>query len=78
MKGGWPRLWFPDGGILDLEFTEDEAGTEARWRGVAKVEWLSSPKGRLDRWLPQTLLRQVRNQNARSPSKHRRRRNVTG
>ena len=63
----WARLHFPDG-TLDIEReVTDEAAFEARWRGVAKVEWLASPHGRLDHLLPQTLPRIVRNANARSP-----------
>jgi hypothetical protein len=50
----YPRLRFGDGGTLDLEPVEDfEAeAVEAEWRAVhVKVEWLRSPKGRLDRAL---------------------------
>ena len=68
--GGYPRLWFGDGYHFDAsEFVPDEgvAAYEARWRKVhVRVEWMTSPHGRLDRSLPQTLLRQVRNQNVRS------------
>ena len=67
----YPRLHFGDGGTLDLAFTEDEAALEARWKGLAGVEWLLSPKGRLDRALPQTLPRLVHNANARSFGKRR-------
>jgi hypothetical protein len=75
----WPRIWFGDGGSLDLPKVERDqmAAFEEAWKGYAKVEWLATPKGRLDRLLPQTLPMQVHNANARSPSKHARRRNVT-
>lgn len=75
----YPRIHFGDGGTLDLPYVkaEDEAAFEESWRGYARVEWLATPKGRLDRLLPQSLVRQVHNQNARTPPKHGRRRNVT-
>src|SRR5699024_9423149 len=66
--GGYPRLWFPDGGHLDLLVRidpDDSEAYEAWWRPV-RVEWFLSPKGRLDRALPQTLPRLVHNANIRS------------
>jgi hypothetical protein len=50
----WPRLRFGDGGTLDLEPVSewDRELVEAEWRAVhVKIEWLRSPKGRLDRAL---------------------------
>jgi hypothetical protein len=50
----WPRLHFPDGGTLDLAPVSewDREIVEQRWRAVnVRVEWLRSPKGRLDRAL---------------------------
>ena len=50
----WPRLHFGDGGTLDLEPVSewDREAVEAEWRAVhVRVEWLRSPKGRLDRAL---------------------------
>jgi hypothetical protein len=75
----WPRLWFGDGGSLDLPKVEREqmAAFEASWKGYARVEWLATPKGRLDRIIPQNLILQVHNANARTPPKHARGRNVT-
>lgn len=75
--GGYPRLWFGDGGSLDLRewISPDESELyEKRWRehGV-RVEWFLSPKGRLDRVLPQTLPRLVHNANIRSWAEHKRR-----
>jgi hypothetical protein len=68
--GGYPRLWFGDGGHLDLpQLIGDEnvAAYEAEWRAHhVRVEWLVSPHGRLDRVLPQTLERIVHNANVRS------------
>lgn len=66
--GGYPRLWFPDGGHLDLPTwvkPEHSEAFEERWRPI-RVEWFLSPKGRLDRLLPQTLPRLVHNANVRS------------
>lgn len=51
----YARLHFGDGGTLDL--TEpvsewDREDFEKEWRAVSvKVEWLRSPRGRLDRAL---------------------------
>ncbi len=50
----WPRLHFNDGGTLDLEPVSewDRELVEAEWRERhVRVEWLRSPKGRLDRAL---------------------------
>lgn len=77
----YPRIHRASGDVFDLPFVEPDAeeAYELEWRKVyARVEWLASPKGRLDRWLPQTLPRQVHNANARSHSKHPNTRNVTG
>jgi len=68
--GGYPRLWFRDGGRVDLDrvVPDDQvAAYEAEWRKVGvRVEWLVSPHGRLDRVLPQTIQRLVHNANVRS------------
>ena len=68
--GGYPRFWRRDGTHWDgTELVPDEAVPEfeARWREAhVRIEWLLSPKGRLDRALPQTLERLARNQNVRS------------
>lgn len=68
--GGYPRLWFPDGGRLDLYekvAPDDSEEYEAGWRRAGvRVEWLLTPKGRLDRLLPQTLPRLAHNANIRS------------
>lgn len=72
--GGYPRLWRRNGDhwdglrlVPDAEVEEYEAG----WRAVhVRVEWLRSPHGRLDAVLPQTLLRDVHNQNVRSWAEH--------
>lgn len=68
--GGYPRLWFGDGFHFDAsELVPDDqvAEYEKRWRRVhVRVEWLTSPHGRLDRVLPQNIQRQVRNANTRS------------
>lgn len=68
--GGYPRLWFSDGGHLDLPRVvpdSEVAEYTAGWRAVGvRVEWLRSPHGRIDAVLPQTLLRQVHNANVRS------------
>lgn len=67
--GGYARVWFADGGHLDLSYVAPESSEEHEraWREVgARVEWLLSPKGRLDRTLPQTLPRIVHNANARA------------
>jgi hypothetical protein len=72
--GGFPRLWFGDGGHLDLPQPigdEDVTAFEERWRAVhVRVEWLRSPRGRLDQVLPQTLERIAHNQNVRSRREH--------
>jgi hypothetical protein len=64
--GGYPRLWFADGGHLDLDRVVTDADVpefEARWRAAGcRVEWLRSPHGRLDGVLPQTIERIVRNE----------------
>ena len=72
--GGYPRLWWTDGTHQDVlrrvspDASEDY---EAKWNAVGvKVEWLLSPRGRLDRVLPQTLPRLVHNANARSGREH--------
>jgi len=80
-KGGYPRLWFPDGWSADMEQAvpdERVAEYEAGYRkyGV-RVEWLTSPHGRLDNVLPKTLERLTHNQNVRSWVRARDRRNVT-
>lgn len=68
--GGYPRLWWRSGIHLDLSqpvADADVAAFEQRWREhYVRVEWMRSVKGRLDRVLPQTLLREVHNQNVRS------------
>ena len=77
----YPRIHFGGGGTLDLGYVppEAEAAFEQEWRAVhCRVEWLATPKGRLDPMLPQTLPRIVHNANARSHSQPRERRNVTG
>lgn len=72
--GGYPRLWFRDGGHLDLDrFVRDQgvADFEERWRSVGvRVEWMVSRHGRLDRVLPQTIERLRHNQNVRSWAEH--------
>ena len=76
----YPRIHRGNGDTFDLPFVEPEreASFEKEWREAhCRVEWLLSPKGRLDRWLPQTLPRQVANSNARSYRSTRNRRNVT-
>ena len=50
----WPRLHFRNGLKVDLEQVSewDRELIEAEWRAVhVRVEWLRSPKGRLDRAL---------------------------
>jgi hypothetical protein len=50
----WPRLHFSDGGKLDLDPVSewDREIVEKEWRAVhVRVEWMRSPKGRLDRAL---------------------------
>jgi hypothetical protein len=50
----WPRLHFGDGGTLDLNPIQEyeREAVEAEWRAVhVRVEWLHSPKGRLDKAL---------------------------
>lgn len=63
--GGYPRLWFGDGGHLDLSRPIPDAEVEdfeKGWREQhVRVEWLRSPHGRLDAVLPQTVERLVRN-----------------
>lgn len=72
--GGYPRLWWRGGGHLDLPIVVPDAeveGFERGWRTVyARVEWLRSPRGRIDQALPQTLERTVHNANVRSWRKH--------
>ena len=72
--GGYPRLWFPDGGrhdMLQRVSPDDSEEYERRWREAGvRVEWLLSPRGRLDRVLPQTIPRLVHNANIRSHRKH--------
>ena len=72
--GGYPRLWWRSGGHLDLPFVVPDpevADFERKWREVyVRVEWLRSPRGRIDQVLPQTLLREVHNQNVRSWREH--------
>lgn len=68
--GGYPRLWRRNGDHWDgLRLVPDDevAEYEAGWREAhVRVEWLRSLHGRLDGVLPQTLLRDVHNQNVRS------------
>ena len=72
--GGYPRLWWRDGTHLDLPDKVSPLASEAfeeRWRPMgARVEWLMSPRGRLDRVLPQTLERLAHNANVRSWVEH--------
>jgi len=68
---GYPRIHFGGGGTVDLDFvaSESEERFEQAWRAVhCRVEWLQTPRGRLDHLLPQTLPRLVHNANARSRS----------
>lgn len=72
--GGYPRLWFRDGGHLDLERFVPDAGVAEymeQWRrhGV-RVEWMMSRHGRLDRVLPQTLERLAHNAQTFAWRKH--------
>jgi hypothetical protein len=51
-RSKWPRLRFTDGGKVDLDrlvpYWEQDAFA-AEWRAIGvKVEWLLTPKGRLD------------------------------
>jgi hypothetical protein len=65
----YPRIHLGNGDSFDLPFVppDEESAYELRWRKAhARVEWLASPKGRLDRILPQTLPRITANANARS------------
>lgn len=63
--GGYPRLWFPDGQRVDILrkiAPEDSEEYERKWKAAGVlVEWLLSPRGRLDRALPQTLPRLAHN-----------------
>jgi hypothetical protein len=51
-RSKYPRLRFSDGAKVDLDQLVpyfEQAGVEAEWRAAGvKVEWLLTPKGRLD------------------------------
>lgn len=72
--GGYPRLWWRSGGHLDFQFVVPDAEVadfEEKWRAVyVRVEWLRSPRGRIDQVLPQTIERTVHNANVRSWREH--------
>ena len=76
----YARIHMRGGRVFDQGWVEpsEEAEFERGWREVyARVEWLSSRKGRLDNALPQTLPRIVHNLNARSYSRLPNKRNGT-
>ena len=64
--GGYPRFWLRSGdhwdGLTPVA-DADVAAFEEGWRQVhVRVEWLRSPRGRIDHLLPQTIQRYVHNE----------------